>query len=227
MFNGDDPWGFTLDFRDNNPYPGGDWPAYQQIVDNRAVGAPVAYQTLTGDALHTYRAVFDPVTYTGVPDRPSFIPGRLYKDGLQIGNVTMVTVSGDGDNRLDLGDWVTPHADVIGAEWDYVAWRLGAYDPAVPVLYNRGDVTGEGFVGADDLVEILTNWGDSGVVPWEDGDIAPYGDGSNPGDDFIGADDYVEVLTYWGTDYTGAEPTPEPATLLLLLGGLGVLARRR
>ena len=65
-----------------------------------------------------------------------------------------------------------------------------------PPTHNRGDVTGEGFVGADDLVAILTNWGGTGNVPWENGDIAPYGDGSDPGDDFVGADDYVEVLTY-------------------------------
>ena len=94
-------------------------------------------------------------------------------------------------------------------------------------MRNRGDVTGEGFVGADDLVMILTNWGQTGIVPWENGDIAPYGDGSNPGDDFIGADDYVDVVTFWGTTY-GGEPVPEPATLgLLLLGGLALLRRRK
>ena len=81
-------------------------------------------------------------------------------------------------------------------------------------------------MGADDLVEILTNWGQSGVT-WGEGDCAPYNDGINTGDDFIGADDYVEVLTYWGTNYA-PEPAPEPMTLCLLaLGGLCSLLNRR
>ena len=99
---------------------------------------------------------------------------------------------------------------------------------APPPLYNRGDVTEDDFVGADDLVRILTHWGESGAgVTWADGDCAPYGDGSAPGDDFIGADDYVEVLTYWGSDYSTPEPAPEPATIgLLVIGGLALLHRR-
>ena len=94
-------------------------------------------------------------------------------------------------------------------------------------VYNRGDVTEDDFVGADDLVRILTHWGESGSVPWENGDCAPYGDGSAPGDDFVGADDYVEVLTYWGTDYSSPEPTPEPATMLVLALGAGLALLRR
>ena len=97
-----------------------------------------------------------------------------------------------------------------------------------PTPKNRGDVTEDDFVGADDLVRILTHWGESGSVPWENGDIAPYGDGTNPGDDFVGADDYVEVLTYWGTDYSSPEPTPEPATMLVLaLGAVAGMIRRK
>ena len=79
-----------------------------------------------------------------------------------------------------------------------------------------GDVTGEGFIGADDLVVILTNWGTSGAIR-QQGDLS--------GDGFVGADDYVEVLTYWG----GGPPpefTPEPAALGLFLGVLAIMKRR-
>ena len=102
------------------------------------------------------------------------------------------------------------------------------YTPTGGTPKNRADVTGDQFVGADELVEILTNWGASGPgVTWEMGDCAPYGDGINTGDQFIGADDYVEVLTYWGTNYA-PEPAPEPATLCLLaLGGLLGLTKRK
>ena len=44
------------------------------------------------------------------------------------------------------------------------------------------------------------------------------------GDGFVGGADYTEVLTYRGTSYG---PTPEPATLLLLLSGLALLRRRK
>lgn len=78
-----------------------------------------------------------------------------------------------------------------------------------------GDVTGDGFVGADDLVTILTYWGLTGMVR-QQGDLT--------GEGFVGADDYVEVLTYWGLPQ---ESAPEPATLCLLALGVLILPSRR
>ena len=85
-----------------------------------------------------------------------------------------------------------------------------------------GDVTGDGWVGGDDLTVILTHWGLSGMSR-QQGDLT--------GDGFIGGDDYSEVLTYWGTG-NPMEPllasVPEPASAVML--GLLVpplLARRR
>ena len=77
-----------------------------------------------------------------------------------------------------------------------------------------GDTTGDGFVGADDLVVILSNWGKVGAVRLQ-GDLN--------GDGFVGADDYVEVLTYWGVS-PPPEPLPEPASMsLIIIGSLALL----
>ena len=95
-----------------------------------------------------------------------------------------------------------------------------------PVPKNPGDAMEDGFVGADDLVRILSNWGQTDVA-WSDGDVSPYNDGFNTGDNFVGADDYVAVLTVWGTDYNSSEPIPEPATLGLLVLAASVFLRRR
>ena len=88
------------------------------------------------------------------------------------------------------------------------------------VVVPRGDVNGDGVVGAADLAEILTNWGlRKGINRCGDLD----------GDGFVGASDYTEVLADWATDFRIPEPTamPEPGTCLLVLGGLAVVMLRR
>ena len=94
-----------------------------------------------------------------------------------------------------------------------------AINAAKAKFLQSGDANGDGFVGADDLVTVLSNWGRSPAGRTE-GDLN--------GDSLVGADDYVQVLTYWGTDYTGAEPVPEPATMFIILaGGLPAVRSRR
>ena len=89
-------------------------------------------------------------------------------------------------------------------------------------LPRPGDVTGDNFVGGDDLTVILTNWGLSGMTRLQ-GDLT--------GEGFVGGDDYSEVLTYWGTGtppQSLTTPMPEPATLgLMILGCLATLRRQR
>ena len=83
-----------------------------------------------------------------------------------------------------------------------------------------GDVNGDGFVGADDYVTILTFWSLSGMDR-EHGDLT--------GEGFVGADDLVEVLTNWATGTPPEVDVPEPSAGLLLVGAmaLGGLVRGR
>ena len=120
---------------------------------------------------------------------------------------TFLTVEAD-ENQLVFEVWRDLNGDGVFAVTDLFA--------------ARGDINEDGFVGGDDLTEILTHWGESGMSR-QDGDL------NNDG--FIGGDDYTEALTYWGTGRAPQPLTtaiPEPTTLSrLLLGGLVLLRRRR
>jgi len=85
-----------------------------------------------------------------------------------------------------------------------------------------GDTDGNGFVDDDDLAVLLSNWEqDPGTITdWSLGDFT--------GDTDVDDDDLAVLLGNW----TGAPPAgaavPEPATMMLLaLGGLAVLRRRK
>jgi len=81
-----------------------------------------------------------------------------------------------------------------------------------------GDVDGDGIVDANDLSIVIANWGQSGQG-WSGGDLNSNGIDDGP--------DYAKVLNFWTIPPEPSEPTPEPATLGLLLGGLALLLRRK
>jgi len=86
--------------------------------------------------------------------------------------------------------------------------------------FNYGDLTGDNFVGQDDMNVILDAWGDE--VP--DGFFGDFNQ-----DNFIGQDDLNVILAEWGN---GTPPivvatVPEPSTLaLVMVSGLMLGVRR-
>ena len=85
-----------------------------------------------------------------------------------------------------------------------------AWQALTEPLRLDGDVTEDGFAGADDPVVILTNWGMFGASRQE-GDLT--------GEGFVGVDDYVAVLTFWGNASPRPELAPEPEVLGFLMAG--------
>ena len=88
--------------------------------------------------------------------------------------------------------------------------------------YLPGDLSGDGFVGIDDLSIVLGNWNATvahGVVALGD----PSGDG------FVGISDLNAVLGNWnnGTPPASQAHIPEPGTVLLAFGGVISLVFRR
>ena len=86
-----------------------------------------------------------------------------------------------------------------------------------------GDVNTDGWVNEIDLTLITDNWGQSGLGR-AGGDLNDNG--------VVDGSDYSEVLSFWNTGTPlepPAEAIPEPATLglLMVIGGLALLSRRK
>ena len=92
------------------------------------------------------------------------------------------------------------------------------YDPASALL---GDLNADGFVGGDDLDIVRSFWGQN----VEAGNLLQ---GDPSGDGFVGGDDLDIVRGNWGGGTPPAPgAVPEPAALLLLVGGLLAAILRR
>ena len=171
----------------------------------------------------------------------SYIMDDVYdwsSDGIFLAVVTEVTVGAQSSYNWDLEhDWeytVGPDTygydlsigthSVVGAlqpvfqsPGDYTYYSQAVEFEVVPV---PGDVNGDGYVGGVDLTTIITNWGMNPATRLQ-GDL--------DGDGTVSGPDYTEVITYWGTGTPPSEPgpTPEPATLALILVGCLILLKRR
>ena len=115
------------------------------------------------------------------------------------------------------------YGDVMGSTTieQSLAWIMNTINP--PAI--TGDLDGDGFVGIDDLNIVLSNWNQN-VLAGEIGLGDPSGDG------FVGIDDLNTILSNWnaGTPPTAKQLSglvPEPASLLILTVGSGLLLRRR
>ncbi len=84
------------------------------------------------------------------------------------------------------------------------------------------DLDLDGFIGIADLNIILSNWNQN-VDPGNTALGDPSGDG------FVGIEDLNMILGSWnqGTPPNASDAIPEPATLMLLGGGFGLMLRRR
>ena len=102
--------------------------------------------------------------------------------------------------------------NVVGSFTEMDGRRLRGYVlniPGLGIAPVLGDMTGDGFVGADDLAILILNWNHF------DADVAH---GDITGDGFVGADDLSWMIAAWntGTLPIAAATVPEPASMALL-----------
>ena len=133
------------------------------------------------------------------------------------GDVQYLTATLDGG----IAYWDSTAGELIWKDstLERVAWATPDNVEQIVVLGPLpGDVNGDGLIDGTDLTIILGNWGKTGQ-----GLLG----GDLNGDGIVEGNDYSEVLSYWGPAEP-PEPTPEPATMVLLaVGGLLGLVRKR
>jgi len=83
-----------------------------------------------------------------------------------------------------------------------------------------GDLTGDGYVGVEDLDVVLANWGRTTFAgSWRDGDA--------DGDGVVGQGDVDHLIAHWGEGTLPGAVIPEPASAAVWLTLLGLSTRRR
>lgn len=190
---------------------------------------PAGHDPLAGDIIFNLTANFDIVA--GMEDVTPMPAYTNDLEGLMLHELGHAAIGlghpdwggEDPDQRvMYVGQWDNPLAppccQTINRELhpDDIAGAVFTYG-------LRGDLTGDGYVGLDDLDLILNNWNQ--LVPPAD----PLADVN--GDAYIGLDDLDVVLGHWnnGTPpIIAGDHIPEPAMLILYLGmSVGLFSRSR
>ena len=117
----------------------------------------------------------------------AFVPYIDDRVALVILNDDLADVSGDGVPEAIYGSagymmYAWDHTGALAEGWPKFTghWILGS--PAV------GDITGDGVVGVDDLLDLIASFGPCAGCP---ADVN--------GDGVVGVDDFLIVLAAWGT----------------------------
>ena len=131
------------------------------------------------------------LTWTQVWENTSEITDNSWQE-------IVLDISGvaDGSDAVKIR-WIMGTTD---SSWQFSGWNIDdvRLRGVVPNDAVPGDINGDGFVGVDDLLIVIANWGPCGPVC--DADIN--------GDGFVGVDDLLIVIANWGPGGRSA-PTPD------------------
>ena len=158
------------------------------------------------DDFHTFRLVRDAAENSDL--------WWLWRDGELLTPMGVQVTREFERNALYFGDMGGNYDGII--EVDYFRLTPGAYAPEV----LEGDLNGDGFVGAGDLDIVRANWGQT-TVPGD------YAAGDASGDGRVDSADLDMIRANWGSGTMPVSAVPEPGVGVMLVCGMGFLARRR